>query len=140
MAANEPGLVPARSSRYWERSAMPKTSHFALYIRTSTADQDGAAQLHALRCAAEARGWNQTVEFIDIGHSGAKASRPALDALKQVARKGEVRHVMVFALDRLGRSLRDLLLLLDELSAESHARQAHAPGGAPQKTSRPATA
>ncbi|MGO9831783.1 MAG: recombinase family protein [Myxococcaceae bacterium] len=96
---------------------MPKTGRFALYIRTSTSDQDGAAQLHALRRAAEARGWLKTVEFIDIGHSGAKASRPALDALKDAARRGEVRQVMVFALDRLGRSLRDLLLLLDELSA-----------------------
>jgi putative DNA-invertase from lambdoid prophage Rac len=90
---------------------------FALYIRTSTSDQDGAAQLHALRRAAEARGWNRAIEFIDIGHSGSKASRPALDALKQSARRGEVRQVMVFALDRLGRSLRDLLLLLDELTA-----------------------
>ncbi|MGO8968997.1 MAG: recombinase family protein [Myxococcaceae bacterium] len=96
---------------------MLKTSHFALYIRTSTADQDGAAQLHALRHAADARGWTKPVEFVDIGHSGAKASRPALDALKQSARRGDVRQVMVFALDRLGRSLRELLLLLDELSA-----------------------
>ncbi|MCC6334285.1 MAG: recombinase family protein [Myxococcales bacterium] len=75
------------------------------------------AQLHALRQAAEARGWLGTREFIDIGHSGAKASRPALDALKAAARAGVVRQVMVFALDRLGRSLRDLLLLLDDLTA-----------------------
>ncbi|MGO8968916.1 MAG: recombinase family protein [Myxococcaceae bacterium] len=103
--------MPKRAAQ----SREPKS--FALYVRTSTSDQDGAAQLHALRRAAEARGWNQTVEFIDIGHSGAKASRPALDALKQAARQGRVRQVMVFALDRLGRSLRDLLLLLDEFSA-----------------------
>ncbi len=96
---------------------MPKTGRFALYIRTSTADQDGAAQLHALRRAAQARGWNKPVECIDLGHPGAKASRPALDALKHAAQHGEVRQVMVFALDRLGRSLRDLLLLLDELTA-----------------------
>ncbi len=94
-----------------------EAQRFALYVRTSTSDQDGAAQLHALRRAAEARGWQAPVEYIDIGHSGAKASRPALDALKQAARQGRVRQVMVFALDRLGRSLRDLLLLLDELTA-----------------------
>lgn len=88
----------------------------AIYVRTSTTDQDGAAQLHALRRAASARGWNDIREFIDIGHSGAKASRPALDALKRAAKAGEVNEVMVFALDRLGRSLRDLLLLLDDLS------------------------
>lgn len=89
----------------------------AIYVRTSTTDQDGAAQLHALRRAAEARGWSGYRDFIDLGHSGAKASRPALDALKAAARAGEVRQVMVFALDRLGRSLRDLLVLLDELTA-----------------------
>lgn len=89
----------------------------AIYIRTSTSDQDGAAQLHALSRAAEARGWTGVREFVDIGHSGAKASRPALDKLRAAVRLGEVREVMVAGLDRLGRSLRDLLLLLDELSA-----------------------
>jgi DNA invertase Pin-like site-specific DNA recombinase len=89
----------------------------ALYIRTSTADQDGQAQLHALRRAAEARGWTANREFVDIGHSGAKASRPALDALRAAVRSGEVSAVMVFGLDRLGRSLRDLLALLDSLAA-----------------------
>ena len=89
----------------------------ALYIRTSTTDQDGQAQTHALARAAEARGWQAPRQFIDLGHSGSKASRPALDALKRSVRAGETREVMVFALDRLGRSLRDLLLLLDELQA-----------------------
>ncbi len=89
----------------------------ALYVRTSTTDQDGAAQLHALKRAADARGWLNVREFIDLGHSGAKASRPALDALKKAARAGEVREVMVVGLDRLGRSLRDLLVLLDDLAA-----------------------
>ena len=84
----------------------------ALYIRTSTTDQDGQAQTHALARAAEARGWQAPRQFIDLGHSGSKASRPALDALKRSVRAGETREVMVFALDRLGRSLRDLLLLL----------------------------
>ncbi|MEN9797305.1 MAG: hypothetical protein RL653_1001 [Pseudomonadota bacterium] len=89
----------------------------ALYVRTSTTDQDGAAQLHALKRAAEARGWLDVREFVDLGHSGAKASRPALDELKRAARAGEVGHVMVVGLDRLGRSLRDLLVLLDDLAA-----------------------
>ncbi len=89
----------------------------ALYVRTSTTDQDGAAQLHALKRAADARGWLDVREFIDLGHSGAKASRPALDSLKRAARAGEAREVMVVGLDRLGRSLRDLLVLLDDLAA-----------------------
>lgn len=66
--------------------------------------------------SAEARGWRDLAELKDIGHSGAKARRPALDSL-QAAKAGEVRILMVYALDRLGRSPRDLLLLLDELSA-----------------------
>jgi site-specific DNA recombinase len=89
----------------------------ALYIRTSTVDQHGKAQLFALRRAAEARGWTSPREFVDLGHSGAKASRPALDELRRAVRAGEVRVVMVAGLDRLGRSLRDLLVLLDELTA-----------------------
>jgi len=89
----------------------------AIYIRTSTSDQDGQAQIHALRRAADARGWISARELIDIGHSGAKASRPALDELRRATKSGEVRAVMVAGLDRLGRSLRDLLVLLDELAA-----------------------
>jgi DNA invertase Pin-like site-specific DNA recombinase len=102
-----------------ERAALaqPTPSATAIYARTSTTDQDGAAQLHALRRAVDARGLAGAREFIDLGHSGAKASRPALDMLRAAARAGEVRVVFVFALDRLGRSLRDLLVLLDELSA-----------------------
>jgi DNA invertase Pin-like site-specific DNA recombinase len=94
-----------------------RRSGVALYARTSTADQDGAAQLHALRQAASGRGWTTIREFIDIGHSGTKANRPGLDELRGAVRSGEVQQVMVYGLDRLGRSLRDLLLLMDELSA-----------------------
>jgi DNA invertase Pin-like site-specific DNA recombinase len=96
---------------------MTTTATKAIYVRTSTTDQDGQAQLHALRRAAESRGWTAYRDFVDIGHSGAKASRPALDELRGAVRRGEVQEVMVFALDRLGRSLRDLLLLLDDLAA-----------------------
>jgi DNA invertase Pin-like site-specific DNA recombinase len=95
---------------------MAKPTRTALYIRTSTSDQDGAAQLHLLRQAAAARGLAPT-EYVDLGHSGAKPRRPALDELRAAARRGEVRVLMVTGLDRLGRSLRDLLDLLDELTA-----------------------
>jgi DNA invertase Pin-like site-specific DNA recombinase len=89
----------------------------AIYIRTSVADADGAAQLHQLRRAAKSRGWDHVREFTDLGQSGGKASRPALDQLRVACRRGEVTEVMTTALDRLGRNLRDLLLLLDELAA-----------------------
>lgn len=51
--------------------------------------------------------WGSVLEYTDLGHSGAKASSPALDALRRAAKAGEVRQVMVFALDRLGRWARD---------------------------------
>lgn len=89
----------------------------ALYVRTSTADQDGRAQLHQLRKAAAARQLRRPAEFVDVGHSGAKASRPALDRLRAAARAGDVGVVLVAALDRLGRNLPELLLLVDELAA-----------------------
>lgn len=89
----------------------------AIYVRTSVADADGAAQLHQLRQVAKARGWKDVKEYIDLGQSGGKASRPALDELRKAARSGELTEVMAAALDRLGRNLRDLLLLLDELAA-----------------------
>ncbi len=89
----------------------------AIYVRTSTTDQDGQAQLHALRRAAEARGWTGVRELVDLGHSGSTTSRPALDELRRLARTGEVRVVMVAGLDRVARSLRDLLHLLDGLTA-----------------------
>ena len=54
----------------------------AIYVRTSVADADGAAQLHQLRQAAAARGWADWKEYIDLGQSGGKASRPALDELR----------------------------------------------------------
>lgn len=89
----------------------------ALYVRTSVSDADGAAQLHLLRQSAAARGWTGVREFIDIGQSGGKASRPALDALRAAVKKGKVTEVMATELSRLARDLRHLLLLLDELAA-----------------------
>lgn len=89
----------------------------ALYVRTSTKDQDGAAQLHALRASAAQRGWGEVREFLDLGHSGAKAKRPALDELRREVRHGRVEAVLIVGLDRLGRTLSELLTLLSDLSA-----------------------
>lgn len=89
----------------------------ALYVRTSTADQDGRAQLYALRKAAAARGERRPAEFVDLGHSGAKARRPALDRLRKSALAGDVCLVLVAALDRLGRNLGELVILVDDLAA-----------------------
>ncbi len=89
----------------------------ALYARVSTDKQSTANQLLELRQAAERLGWEVVGEFIDHGISGAKGrkDRPKLDALlKGVARK-EFDVVAAWSVDRLGRSLVDLVGLLQEL-------------------------
>ena len=66
-----------------------------------------------LRGYAAARGWTGT-DFIDSGVSGAKDRRPALDQLLMAVRRRKVDVVIVWSLDRLGRSLRHLIALIDE--------------------------
>lgn len=87
------------------------TSVTAIYVRTSTDRQDGFAQGHALDKAAPEAVW-----FIDVGESGAKARRPMLDELRAAIRRQEVDEVVCTALDRLGRSMIDVVLLVDELA------------------------
>ena len=88
----------------------------ALYSRCSTLEQHPENQIGSLREYAAARGW-QTVEYVDRGVSGAKDRRPALDQLVTDARRRRIDTVVVWRLDRLGRSLRHLVTLLDELQA-----------------------
>jgi DNA invertase Pin-like site-specific DNA recombinase len=88
----------------------------ALYVRVSTADQAPENQLLELRRYAQARGWT-TVEFVDHGVSGTKDRRPALDALLKDAKRRRFDLVAVWRLDRLGRNLRHLLTVIDELAA-----------------------
>jgi len=88
----------------------------ALYARVSTADQEPENQLAELRRYCEARGWS-VVEFVDRGVSGAKESRPALDAMIAGAKRRKFDVLVCWRLDRLGRNLRHLILLLDELQA-----------------------
>ncbi|HOI36707.1 MAG TPA: recombinase family protein [Bacillota bacterium] len=90
----------------------------AMYARVSTRDrgQDVGLQVDELRHVAEQRGWNVVGEYIDEGISGAQESRPALDAMLDDARLGRLDLVVVWKLDRLGRSLQHLLSVLDELT------------------------
>jgi len=87
--------------------------HCALYARVSTNDQTCENQLRELRQYVQARGWS-AVEYIDQGVSGAKDRRPALDQLAADVRRHKVQSVVCWRLDRLGRNLRHLVLLLDE--------------------------
>jgi DNA invertase Pin-like site-specific DNA recombinase len=88
----------------------------ALYARVSTHDQTCENQLLELRRYAEARGW-QTVEYVDHAVSGSKDRRPALDQLAADVKRHKVTAVACWRLDRLGRNLRHLVLLLDEWQA-----------------------
>lgn len=89
----------------------------AIYGRVSTLDkgQDPEVQLKPLREYAQARGWIVFKEYVDIGESGAKDSRPQLNALLEDARKRRIDGILVWKLDRFGRSLKSLLNMLEEL-------------------------
>lgn len=85
-----------------------------LYARCSTQEQSVALQLDGLRDYAKARGLELVGEYIDEGVSGARAKRPALDRLLADARRRQFDAVLVWKLDRLGRSLQHLLTILGE--------------------------
>ena len=88
----------------------------AIYARVSTLDQEPENQLAELRRYVEARGWS-AAEFVDRGISGSKDRRPALDALITDAKRRRFDVLVCWRLDRLGRSLKHLVTLLDELQA-----------------------
>jgi DNA invertase Pin-like site-specific DNA recombinase len=87
----------------------------ALYARVSSGDPTAENQLRALREHAERAGWVITTEFTDHAVSGTREKRPGLDALLAEARRRRFDLIAVAALDRLGRNLRHLVTLLDEL-------------------------
>jgi DNA invertase Pin-like site-specific DNA recombinase len=88
----------------------------ALYARVSTFDQTCDTQLLDLRQLAGQRGFTISEEFVDNGISGARAKRPGLDRLLADARRGRFDVVLVWACDRLARSTRHFLDVLDELN------------------------
>jgi DNA invertase Pin-like site-specific DNA recombinase len=88
----------------------------ALYARVSTLDQQPENQLLELRRYVEARGWT-AVEYVDRGVSGAKDRRHALDQLLADARRRRFDVVVCWRLDRLGRNLKHLVTLIEELQA-----------------------
>ena len=88
----------------------------AIYARVSTFDQEPENQLTELRRYAAARDW-AAAEYVDRGVSGAKDSRPALNELLRDAKRRKIDVVVCWRLDRLGRNLRHLILLIDELQA-----------------------
>jgi DNA invertase Pin-like site-specific DNA recombinase len=87
----------------------------ALYMRVSTLDQHPETQLYDLRQMAQQRGYQIVEEYTDR-ISGAKAKRPGLDAMMRDARRGRFEIVLVWASDRIARSVKHFLEVLDELN------------------------
>ncbi len=87
----------------------------ALYCRISTGDQHLETQLLGLREMAKQRGYEVVYEYTDVV-SGAKAKRPGLDQLRADASRHRFDVVLVAAFDRVARSVRHFLEVLDELN------------------------
>jgi DNA invertase Pin-like site-specific DNA recombinase len=86
----------------------------AIYARVSTPDQHLETQLYDLRKLAAQRGFEVVREYCDRGVSGGKR-RPSLDAMMNDARRGEFSVVLVAAFDRIARSTKNFLEIVDEL-------------------------
>jgi DNA invertase Pin-like site-specific DNA recombinase len=98
---------------------MAKHRRAALYVRVSTDAQTVESQIRKLRQLAERRGWEVVGVYRDAGISGAKArdKRPGLDVMLNDASRRKFDVVMAWAIDRLGRSLVDLLQTIEHLKA-----------------------
>jgi DNA invertase Pin-like site-specific DNA recombinase len=90
-----------------------------LYLRVSTIDQKTANQERELRQVAERMGCEITKVYKDHGISGAKGrdKRPAFDAMCRDASRRQFDGIMAWSVDRLGRSLQDLVAFLGEIHA-----------------------
>jgi DNA invertase Pin-like site-specific DNA recombinase len=85
-----------------------------IYARVSTKDQSCALQVRDLKAYCAARKFSIFREYIDVGESGAKNSRPELNNLMADARKRKFDSVVVWRFDRFARSTKHLLLALEE--------------------------
>lgn len=95
------------------------TRRAALYLRVSTDDQTTANQERELRQVAARAGWDIVAVFRDEGISGSKGRdrRPGLDAMLKDATRRKFDVVAAWSVDRLGRSLQDLVAMLSEIHA-----------------------
>ena len=100
--------TPARKGVFGQRG---KSTRVGLYARVSTHDQ----QTLPMQLSARKRGWTVAAEVKDVG-SGA-TTRPLREKLIETARRREIDSVIVWRLDRWGRSLVDLVNTLQELTA-----------------------
>jgi len=89
----------------------------AIYARVSTDRQSTESQLNALREYAGKRAWAISKEYIDEGYTGSNTKRLAFNAMMADARKRKFDVLLVYKLDRLSRSLKDLITTLDDLKS-----------------------
>ena len=97
-----------------------KVKRAAIYARVSTKNgQTPKNQIIRLREVADKAGWEVVEEYVDRGISGSKGrdKRPAFDRLCKAATRREIDVVMAWSVDRLGRSLQDLVAFLSDLQA-----------------------
>lgn len=96
----------------------PTVTRIAVYARVSTLNgQNPELQLAEIREHAARRGWEIAGEYVDLGVSGAKESRPQLNRMIQDAHRRRFEAVVCWKLDRLGRSLKHLVLTIEDLAA-----------------------
>ena len=87
----------------------------AIYARVSTDRQTVDMQIHELKAYVDRRGWDLLREFIDQGYSGSDTKRPAFQEMMNEAKKRKFDVLLVWKLDRLSRSMKDLVMVLNEL-------------------------
>lgn len=90
----------------------------AIYARVSTLDKDQnpEVQLRELREYCKARSWEMTAELVDEGYSGATDNRPGFNELLRLVRLRKVDGVVCWKMDRIGRSMKGMILFLEELN------------------------
>jgi DNA invertase Pin-like site-specific DNA recombinase len=111
--------VSKRNTTSFHPQEVPLTiDRVALYARVSTLNgQDPEMQLSELREYASRRGWSITREYVDEGVSGSRESRPELNQLMADAHRRNFDAVLVWKIDRFGRSLKHLVNALADLCA-----------------------
>src|SRR5271157_1942273 len=111
-------MARQQSSTTLAQESTRTISRVALYARVSTLNnQDPEMQLAELREYAGRRGWEIVEEFTDQGVSGCKESRPALNRMMCDACRRRFDAILVWKIDRFGRSLKHLVNALAELAA-----------------------
>jgi DNA invertase Pin-like site-specific DNA recombinase len=122
--AQAPPVAAACKQMHAERNVQATNTgeriRVAIYTRVSTGSQTTENQLRELEAVAERHGWQVVATFTDEGISGAKGrdQRPGLNSLLEGVTRRDFDKVMAWSVDRLGRSLPDLLAVMGELKAK----------------------